>query len=105
MNMKKKFKDTKVGKLLKPVGRIARRVMLGATGGTLKPLLGAAVGLTEGIKSEIISNVNSKDGGEGQVDWVRIIAMVGTLVLMALLVFGKIDISTFESLVEHLQDF
>ena len=103
--MKKKFKDTKVGKLLQPIGRVAKRVMLGASGGTLKPLLGAAVGLTEGIKSEIVNNVNSKDGGEGQVDWVRIVGMVGTLVLMALLVFGKIDIATFESLVEHLQDF
>jgi len=101
---KKKFKDTKFGKVLGSVGRVGKSVLLGATGGTLKPAIGAAMGFAEGFRSEIEDNKNSDNGGKGSIDWIRVASMVIFVGLVALLVFGKIDLDTFKELVDALED-
>ncbi len=99
-----KRKKTKTGKFLRKLSRIGLSVLNGAGGGTIKPLVGAVKGLREGIKQEIDNNVNSTTGGEGKVDWIRLTSLVATLVLIALVVMGKIDLDTFEQLLDAVKE-
>lgn len=101
---KKKFKDTKFSKMLKPVLRVGGSILSGATGGAVKPILGAVRGLKDGVLEEIDNNKNSEAGGEGKLDWIRIASFVATIGLIALLLTGKIDLETFESLLEAVKE-
>lgn len=98
--MKKKFKDTKVGKLLKPALRVGKSVLFGATGGTLKPIAGALIGLKEGVLQEVNDNLSSENGGVSKVDWVRLTTSLFTIALIVLLITGVIDRETLEYLLD-----
>lgn len=98
--MKKKFKETLVGKILNPVLSIGGSVLMGASGGALKPIYGAIKGLKEGVQQEILDNKESTTGGEDNIDWIRVVSMGITLVLAILLITGVIDMETFKGLVE-----
>lgn len=101
---KKKFKETKVGKILGGVLRVGGRALSGAAGGTLKPIIGAAIGIKEGMMEELDANIKSDNGGQGKIDWVRMVSLFATLGLIALVVMGKIDMETFESLLDALDE-
>lgn len=102
--MKKKFKETKAGKILGGVLRVGGRALSGAAGGTLKPVLGAIVGIKEGVMEEIDNNINSQEGGEGKIDWVRMVSLIITIGLVVLVVMGKIDLDTFEKIIDAVKE-
>jgi len=101
--MNKKFKDTKFGKILRPVLRVGRSILFGASGGTIKPLAGAVIGLKEGVMREIEDNLQSEDGGISKIDWVRLITSIFTIVLVVLLITGVIDRETLEYILDLIQ--
>jgi len=100
---KKKFKETKVGKILGGALRVGSRALSGAAGGTLKPILGAIIGIKEGVMEELDNNIQSENGGQGKIDWVRMVSLISTLGLIVLVLMGKIDLETFESLLNALE--
>ena len=98
--MKKKFKDTKVGKILKPALKIGKSVLFGATGGTLKPIAGAIIGLKEGVMQEVNDNLNSENGGVEKVDYVRLLTSLFTIALIVLFITGVIGKEELEYILD-----
>jgi len=81
---------------LKKLGNVFKRIGLGIIETPTKPLLGAL----DGVKNVVLDNINSKDNGEGNIDWVRILGAVVSVVLILLTAFGKIDKELFNYLIE-----
>lgn len=85
--MKKKFFETKFGIALKSTG-------VGLLKGVSMPV-GAAV-------DEVITNLSSPEGGEGKVDWPRLVGYAGGVVifgiLLIMLVKGFITIDELKQL-------
>lgn len=98
--MKKKLKDTKFGKAMKPVLSIGRSILFGSVGGTLKPIAGAIIGLKEGVMQEVNDNINSEDGGSHKIDWVRLLTSVFTIALIVLFITGVIGKEELEYLLD-----
>lgn len=98
--MKKKFKDTKFGKAIKPVLNIGRSVLFGATGSTLKPIAGAIIGLKEGVMQEVNDNLNSENGGVAKVDYVRLLTSLFTIALIVLFITGVIGKEELEYILD-----
>lgn len=81
---------------LKKAANVLKRIGLGIIETPTKPLLGAL----EGVKNVVVDNLNSKDNGEGNIDWVRIIGAGVSVVLILLVAFGKINQELFTYLIE-----
>lgn len=79
---------------------VVRSILLGTFATPIKPLMGAVSGLAVGIKQVKEDNLNSKLGGEGKVDWARVVGYVIFIGLVYLLVTGKIDQETFNDLLK-----
>lgn len=94
--MKKKFKDTTTGKILKSVAQGA----LGLVRTSSSPIVGAAAGLVEGIKQEAKNNLNSELGGKGKVDYVALFTMLIIFLLIVAYVFDLITIQELKELVK-----
>ena len=101
MSKLKKFFNSKAGGYVKSVG-------LGLLKGVSGPVGGAIGGAFDGIKGEILNNVESKTGGEGQIDWVRLLSFIGGAIGFGYLAYALFTglitfeqfLSFFESLVE-----
>lgn len=85
--MKKKFKNTAFAK-------IAGSILKGALGDTIAPVFGMAsgvvIGLKEGINKVKEGNLNSQEGGQGKVDWIRLLSLAAIIVLFGLYATGMI---------------
>jgi len=104
--MKKEFKNTRFGKLLKSKGaKIIGDLVIGTVAPT-KPLIGLVVGAvsgaTEGFKVIKKSNVNSEGGGHGKVNPAQIAGYI-TAALIVAYVLGLIDEETFNFASEQLE--
>ena len=101
MSKLKKFFNSKAGGYVKSVG-------LGLLKGVSGPVGGAIGGAFDGIKGEILNNVESKTGGEGQIDWLRLLSFVGGAIGFVYLAYALFTglitfdqfLAFFESLVE-----
>jgi len=94
--MKKKFKDTTTGKILKSVFQGA----LGLVRTSSSPIVGAAAGLVEGIKQEAKKNLNSEIGGKGNVDYVALTTMAIILLLFIAFLFDLITMDELKELIK-----
>lgn len=63
---------------------LIRRVGKGLFDGSLKPVLNTAKGA---ITNFTIDNRKSKDGGEGKIDWIRLITSLATIGFSAWLIY------------------
>mgnify|MGYP003651391648 CR=1 FL=1 len=101
--MKKKFNETKVGKLLKSkVGKSIGSLVTGALGVYLKPLAGGIVGIKEGLKQVKADNLNSEQGGKGKVNYVGLIGIIGSLLLLVAYLTGFLTEDKLEYSLEIL---
>lgn len=95
--MKKKFKDTKVGMIL-------GGILKGALGDTILPIAGTVVGAVSGAKETIKkikqNNLEDELGGQGKVNYVRLLSTVAMIGFALMFAFGKINSETFERLIE-----
>jgi hypothetical protein len=71
----------------KSIWKIIKRVLLGIIDAI--PILGS-----------IRDNLRSMDGGEGKVDFVRIITAVFSLIVFVLLALGRVDQDTARELLD-----
>jgi hypothetical protein len=99
MSKLKKFLNSKAGKL---VSSFAVGALKGVTG----PVGGMIGGAFDGVKGEILNNVESKEGGEGKIDWSRllgfIVAAIGLTYLAYSLFTGLITFDDFIKMVDNL---
>ena len=107
--MKKKFKDTKVGKLLKSktmksIGDFAKGALLDPVKIGGAPIVGAVVGAIEGVKEIKKSNIESEGGGYGKINIPRLVGLLIFIALSVLLITGVIDQDTFEILFNRLNE-
>ena len=79
---------TKIGKILKGVGKFAKRVALG--GGDIIPL-------------NLTANRAAQEGGEGKFDYVRLATSVIILVLVVGFLFGKMTMEQLQNILELLK--
>lgn len=95
--MKKKFRETKVGKLLKSkVGKSIGSFLTGALGVYLKPLAGGIAGVQEGLKHVKNDNLNSEQGGKGKVNYINLIGIVSSISLLVAYLMGYLTEEKFE---------
>jgi len=79
---------TKLGKILRGVGKFVKRVALG--GGDIIPL-------------NLRANKAATEGGEGKFDYVRLVTSIIMLVLVAGFLFGKVTMEQLTNLLEFLK--
>jgi hypothetical protein len=74
----------------------------------INPILGGVVGAAEGVvnkvREEKETNLSSEVGGEGKVDYSRLMGTVVFLFLVILLVMGKLDLDTVKKLFSWFLD-
>jgi len=98
MSKLKKFFNSKAGGYVKSVG-------LGLLKGVSGPVGGAIGGAFDGIKGEILNNVESKTGGEGQIDWVRLLSFIGGAIGFAYLAYALFTgLITFDDFIKMLEN-
>lgn len=103
--MKKPFKETKVGKLLKSkAGKTIGSFVTGALEVYLKPFAGVLVGAKEGIKQVKEDNLKSELGGYNKVNYPRLIGMVASLLLLIAYLFGYLDEEKLRFAVDFLSE-
>lgn len=110
--MKKKFKDTKFGKVAKKIPRIGLDLLKGGLLDpfrlTASPIVGAVAGLIEGQKQGISNvkrnNIESEGGGYGKLNITRLTGLIIFVGLVLLYVFDVIDQTTFEIIFNRLTE-
>lgn len=98
--MKKKFKDTKLGKFFQSKGlKTVTNTVLGIVAPPLKIGVGVTggviAGITESLRDEAKTNLESDLGGTGKPNIPRIIGYLILATVTILLLLGKIDGETF----------
>lgn len=76
--------------------------ILGVTGRVLKGVGDSAL---FGIPSAITSGKNNTEGGEGKVDYPKIIGYVGYITIAMLIALGKIETEQGSSLLKQIAKF
>ncbi len=79
---------TKIGKVLRGIVNVAKRVALG--GGDIIPL-------------NLTANKEAPEGGEGKFDYVRLATSVIILVLVLGFLFGKVTMEHLTTILEFLK--
>lgn len=107
--MKKKFKDTKVGKFFQSKGfKAVTNTVLGIVAPPIKMGVGivggVGAGVIESIKDEAKTNLESDLGGSGKPNIPRIIGYLILATLTILLLIEKIDSETFTFLFDIWND-
>jgi hypothetical protein len=98
MSKIKKFFNSKAGQAIKSIG-------LGALKGVTGPIGGAVGGAFEGIKTELLNNVDSEQGGEGQIDWLRLLSFIGAAVGIAFITYSLFTgLITFDDFLKMLEN-
>ena len=98
MSKLKKFFNSKAGGYVKSVG-------LGLLKGVSGPVGGAIGGAFDGIKGEILNNVESKTSGEGKIDWVRLLSFIGGAIGFAYLAYSLFTgLITFDDFIKMLEN-
>jgi len=98
MSKLKKFLNSKAGGYVKSVG-------LGLLKGVTGPVGGAIGGAFDGIKGEILNNVESKTGGEGKIDWLRLLSFIGGAIGFAYLAYALFTgLITFDDFIKMLEN-
>lgn len=88
--------------ILKKLGAFGKRIALGIAADPFRPVLGAVKGFAGGFEEAVIKNVDSPEGGQGKVDWVRMSLFISAFVLLALYAFGLIDREMLEYLLVQI---
>lgn len=76
--------------------------ILGVIGRVLK---GAGDAATGGVVSAISSNKASKDGGEGKIDYPKIVGYIVVLTVVGGVVFGSMDVEKAKELIKMIIRF
>lgn len=79
---------TRIGKVIRGIGNVAKRVVLG--GGDIIPL-------------NLTANRAASEGGEGKFDYVRLATSVIILVLVLGFLFGKVTMDNLMKILEFLK--
>jgi len=79
---------TRIGKVLRGVGKFAKRVALG--GGDIIPL-------------NLTANRAASEGGEGKFDYIRLVSSLILLVGVLGFLFGKVTWEQVENILEFLK--
>lgn len=102
--MKKEFKNTKVGKLVNSkVGKILGSFISGSLGGVLKPIGGGLAGVVEGINQVKKDNLKSDIGGNGKVNYIHLIGVVGSILLLVAYLFDLISMEKLNFAVKFIE--
>ena len=98
MSKLKKFLNSKAGGYVKSVG-------IGLLKGVSGPVGGAIGGAFDGIKGEILNNVESKTGGEGKIDWLRLLSFIGGAIGFVYLAYALFTgLITFDDFIKMLEN-
>ena len=98
MSKLKKFLNSKAGGYVKSVG-------IGLLKGVSGPVGGAVGGIFNGVRDEILSNVDSEQGGSGQIDWVRLLSFIGGAIGFAYLAYSLFTgLITFDDFIKMLEN-
>jgi hypothetical protein len=104
--MKKPFKQIKVGKLFNSkVAKVIGSFISGSLAGTLKPVAGGIAGIAEGINQVKKDNLKSELGGSGKVNYIHLIGVLLSVLLLVGYLFDFISIEKLEFAIEFIEDY